>query len=200
MKLETKIKQVLVALLGNTILGFGVGMTTIARLGADPVVSFSQAACIKLGITMGQMTTITNVVLLIIVFIVKKKNIGLATLFVALLNQYPIDFIVNLIPYVDSLWINILWVLAGILCVSIGCTIIMASDLGLGIYDAFVYGIADRFNKSFLFVRYTVDSIFFILTIILGGYIGIGTILCYVLLGKTINTIRPTMIKIFKIK
>lgn len=200
MKLETKIKQVLVALLGNTILGFGVGMTTIARLGADPVVSFSRAACIKLGITMGQMTTITNVVLLIIVFIVKKKNIGLATLFVALLNQYPIDFIVNLIPYVDSLWINILWVLAGILCVSIGCTIIMASDLGLGIYDAFVYGIADRFNKSFLFVRYTVDSIFFVLTIILGGYIGIGTILCYVLLGKTINTIRPTMIKIFKIK
>ena len=200
MKLETKIKQVLVALLGNTILGFGVGMTTIARLGADPVVSFSQAACIKLGITMGQMTTITNVVLLIIVFIVKKKNIGLATLFVVLLNQYPIDFIVNLIPYVDSLWINILWVLAGILCVSIGCTIIMASDLGLGIYDAFVYGIADRFNKSFLFVRYTADSIFFVLTIILGGYIGIGTILCYVLLGKTINTIRPTMIKIFKIK
>lgn len=199
MKLETKIKQVLVALLGNTILGFGVGMTTIARLGADPVVSFSQAACIKLGITMGQMTTITNVVLLIIVFIVKKKNIGLATLFVVLLNQYPIDFIVNLIPYVDSLWINILWVLAGILCVSMGCTIIMASDLGLGIYDAFVYGIADRFNKSFLFVRYTVDSIFFVLTIILGGYIGIGTILCYVLLGKTINTIRPTMIKIFKI-
>ena len=200
MKLETKIKQVLVALLGNTILGFGVGMTTLAKLGADPVVSFSQAACIKLGITMGQMTTITNVVLLIIVFIVKKKNIGLATLFVVLLNQYPIDFIVNLIPYVDSLWINILWVLAGIVCVSVGCTIIMASDLGLGIYDAFVFGIADRFHKSFLFVRYTVDSIFFVLTIVLGGYIGIGTILCYALLGKTINTIRPTMIKIFKIK
>ena len=200
MKLETKIKQVLVALLGNTFLGFGVGMTTLAKLGADPVVSFSQAACIKLGITMGQMTTITNVVLLIIVFIVKKKNIGLATLFVVLLNQYPIDFIVNLIPYVDSLWINILWVLAGIVCVSVGCTIIMASDLGLGIYDAFVFGIADRFHKSFLFVRYTVDSIFFVSTIVLGGYIGIGTILCYALLGKTINTIRPTMIKIFKIK
>ena len=199
MKLETKIKQILVALLGNTILGFGVGMTTLAKLGADPSVSFSQAASMKIGISMGQMVTITNVVLLIIVFIVKKKNIGLATLFVVLLNQYPVDFIIKLIPYVDSLWINILWVLAGILCVSIGCTIIMASDLGLGIYDAFVYGIADRFNKSFLFVRYTVDSIFFVLTIILGGYIGIGTILCYVLLGKTINTIRPTMIKIFKI-
>ena len=199
MKLETKIKQVLVALLGNTILGFGVGMTTLAKLGADPVVSFSQAACIKLGITMGQMTTITNIVLLIVVFIVKKKNIGLATLFVVLLNQYPIDFIVGLIAYVDSLWINIGWVLLGILCTSVGCTIIMASDLGLGIYDAFVYGIADKFNKSFLVVRYTVDSIFFVLTIILGGYIGIGTILCYALLGKVINTIRPIMIKIFKI-
>ena len=199
MKLETKIKQVLVALLGNTILGFGVGMTTLAKLGADPSVSFSQAASMKIGISMGQMVTITNVVLLIIVFIVKKKNIGLATLFVVLLNQYPVDFIIKLIPYVDSLWINILWVLAGILCVSIGCTIIMASDLGLGIYDAFVYGIADRFNKSFLFVRYTVDSIFFVLTIILGGYIGIGTILFYVLLGKTINTIMHKMIKIFKI-
>lgn len=200
MKLETKIKQILTALLGDAILGFGVGLTTLAKLGADPSVSFSQAASVKLGISMGQMVTITNICLLIIVFIFKKSNIGLATLFVVLLNQYPVDFIINLIPYVDSIWINIGWVLLGILLIATGCTIIMASNLGLGIYDAFVYGIADRFHKSFLVVRYTADSIFFILTIILGGYIGIGTILCYVLLGKVINTIRPIMLKIFKIK
>lgn len=200
MKLGMKIKQILVALLGNMFLGFGVGMTSLARLGADPSVSFSQAASMQLGITVGQMITITNACLLIVVFIVKKKNIGLATLFVVLLNRYPVDFILNTFPYKESLIINILWVLAGIIFISIGCTIVMASDLGLGIYDAFVYGIADRFNKSFLVVRYTADSIFLILTILLKGYVGIGTILCYVLLGKVINTIRPTIIKTFKIK
>ncbi len=197
MKLGMKIKQLLIALLGNCILGFGVGMIGSACLGADPSISFSQAASIKLGITLGQMITITNCALLLIVLIVKRKNIGIATLIVVLLNQYPVDFISSIIPQTDSIIIKILWILLGILCVSVGCNVVAASNLGMGIYDAFTFGIADRFNIKYLIVRYVSDTIFLILTILLDGYVGIGTILSYLLLGILIRKIRPYIFKAF---
>lgn len=198
MKLETKIKQIIVALVGNCILGVGVAFESLPLLGTDPAVSFSQAAAPHLGITIGQMITVTNMTLLLITFIVKRKNIGIATFIVVFLNQYPVDFVTNLVPRSEYLVINILYILIGILLISIGCCTIMASKLGMGIYDAFVYGIADRINKSFLIVRYSVDSLFLILTIILKGYVGIGTILPYLLLGGTINFLRPRILKLIK--
>ena len=195
-----KIKQVLYALIGNCILGAGVAMGSQALLGTDPSVSFSQAASIKLGISIGSMITITNVVLLIITFFIAKKNIGLATLVVVLLNQYPIDFVTNLIPYNDSLIINVLWVIAGCVVVAIGCNIIVVSNLGMGIYDALIYGICSKVKKSYSFVRYFVDGFFLILTFLLDGYIGLGTIIPYLITGKLVEITMPIVKKIFVLK
>lgn len=198
MKYKMKIKQIIVALIGNCVLGAGVAMGSQALLGTDPSVSFSQAAAPIVGVTIGQMITITNITLLAITFFVKRKNIGLSTLIVVLLNQYPVDFVTGLITHSDSLVINVLWILAGIIFVAIGCDILIASNLGMGIYDAFVFGIADRLNKKFVIVRYAIDSIFLLLTIILHGYIGIGTILPYILTGPIIAYTKPIIEKMIK--
>ena len=144
------------------------------------------------------MITITNITLLAITFFVKRKNIGLSTLIVVLLNQYPVDFVTGLITHSDSLVINVLWILGGNIFVAIGCDILIASNLGMCIYDAFVFGIADRLNKKFVIVRYAIDSIFLILTIILHGYIGIGTILPYILTGPIIAYTKPIIEKMIK--
>jgi len=197
MKYAMKVKQLLIALLGNFVLGAGVGMGSLALLGTDPSVSFSQAASMHLNITIGQMITITNCVMLIITFIIAKKNIGIATLIVVLLNQYPVDLTTYLIPHSSYLIVNILWVILGSLCVAIGCNIIICSNLGMGIYDAFLFGISSKVNKSYVFVRYIVDGIFLLLTILLKGYIGIGTIIPYILIGNTIRISRPYIEKIF---
>lgn len=198
MKLGMKIKSILIALIGNCILGAGVAMETQALLGTDPSISFSQAASIQFGISIGQMITITNIVLLIITLIIKKENVGIATFIVVFLNQYPVDFVTNLITYNPSLIINILWVIAGCVFVAIGCNIIIDSNLGMGIYDAFIYGICSKVNKKYSTVRYFVDGTFLLLTILLKGYIGLGTIIPYIILGKLIEFTKPYIDKVFK--
>lgn len=198
MKYKTKIKQIILALVGNFILGAGVAMESQALLGTDPSVSFSQAAAPYLGITIGQMITITNVVLLIITFFLKKSNIGLGTVIVVLLNQYPVDIVTSLITYQNNLVINILWVIAGCVFIAIGCNVIICSDLGMGIYDAFLYGITYRTNKSYTFIRYIVDGIFLVLTFLLKGYIGIGTIIPYLIVGNLITITQPYIKKLLK--
>ena len=198
MKYEKKIKQLLYAIIGNCVMGAGVAMGTQALIGMDPSVSFSQAASIKLGISFGTMVTITNIVLLVITFFIAKKNIGIATLMVVLLNQYPIDFVTSLITHSNSLIINILWVIAGCVFVAIGCNIIVASDLGMGIYDALIYGICSKVNKGYSFVRYFVDGTFLVLTFLLDGYIGIGTIIPYIITGRLVELTMPIIKKIFR--
>ena len=199
MKSGMKLKQLLFALIGNCVLGAGVAMGSQALLGTDPSVSFSQAASMHLGISIGQMITITNVVLLIIALIIKKENVGIATFIVVFLNQYPVDFVTNLIPYNPSLAINVLWVILGCVVVAIGCNIIINSNLGMGIYDALIFGIASRVNKKYSFVRYFVDGIFLLLTFILKGYIGIGTVIPYIITGKLIEYTKPYVDKLFKL-
>lgn len=179
-------------------MGFGVAIASQALLGTDPSVSFSQAASMKFGIDFGRMITITNIVLLIIVFFINKKNIGLSTLFVVLLNQYPIDFFTAIIPYGSSLIINILYCIIGAIFVAIGCNIMICSKLGMGIYDALIFGIAGKVKKDFVLVRYIIDGIFLLLTFILGGYIGIGTIIPYIITGNAMKITMPFIEKIFK--
>ena len=200
MKLEMRIKQIIIALIGNIVLGTGVALGSLPLLGADPSVSFSQAACIHLGVSIGQMFTITNSVLLILSLILNRKNVGIATFIVVFLNQYPVDFVTNLVPRSEFLVFNILYIFVGCALIAIGCNIIIDSKLGKGIYDAFIFGIAEKINKSYVFARYIVDGVFLLLTIILKGYIGIGTIIPYLITGNLIKYTKPLVDKVFLIE
>lgn len=55
-----------------------------------------------------------------------------------------------------------------------------------------------KVNKSYVFVRYIVDGTFLLLTFELKGYIGIGTIIPYILIGNLITITKPYIDKIIK--
>ena len=196
MKSGTKLKQILVSLFGNVVLGAGVAFSAQARLGTDPSVSGSQAISNYFGISLGLMVTITNIILAICVFIIYRKNLGITTLIVVFLNQYPIDFFSELIPYTDVFAIRILYVLIGSVLVAFACNIMINSNLGMGVYDAFVFSFVYRFNIKFIIVRYIVDASFLAITLLFKGYIGIGTILAYLLTGNLMNITKPYIDKI----
>ena len=152
---------------------------------------------IKFGIDFGTMITITNITLLIVVFFINKKNIGLSTLFVVLLNQYPVDFFSSIITLFCKFH-DVMYCVIGAIFVAIGCNIMICSKLGMGIYDALLFGIAEKTNKSYVFIRYIVDGIFLVLTFLLKGYIGIGTIIPYLIVGNLITITQPYIKKLLK--
>ena len=196
MKSKTKCKQILVSLLGNIVLGAGVAFSAQARLGTDPSVSGSQAISNYYGISLGLMVTITNIILAICVFFIYRKNLGITTLMVVFLNQYPIDFFSKVIPYSDVFMIRIIYILIGSILVAIACNIMINSNLGMGVYDAFVFSFVYRFNIKFIIVRYIVDALFLAITLLFKGYIGIGTILAYLLTGNLMNITKPYIDKL----
>ena len=185
---------------GNILLGLGISLMSRAQLGSDAVVAFSEVCSGKIGITMGQMTTLINICLFITILIVWRKNIGIATAIVAFLNQYPIDFFNAMLSHSDSFFINVLMCLLGILITAAGAAVIIETKLGMGIYEAFMYSFVYRFHFRFVYVKYVVDGFFLIITLILRGPIGLGTLLSYFLTGIFIEFFTPYAGKIMRLE
>ena len=190
MNLETKIdiKRLIVAILGVVFLGFGVGMGTAAQLGSDCLASFNEAFSSTTGwLSFGQMSAFVQIIMIIITFLMYRKNIGVGTIIAVVLISCPIDFAYQLIKPSQSLTINILIVLAGVILISLGAVMIIHADLGMGPYEAFMYIFVRRFNIKFTYVKYVCDAAFLFLAVVFKGYIGLGTIINYLLTPKVMD-------------
>lgn len=191
------VKQIIISLFGNCLLGLGLALGANAELGLDPCVSFSQSISMMYDIKLGTVITCVNIVLVIVVLVFEKKNIGLTTLFVVFLNKYPVDFFSSLINHSSILIINILYVTIGTLFIALGCNVMIKADIGMGIYDAFIFSIAHKTNKEYVNIRYIVDAMFLLLTFVFKGFIGVGTIIAYILTGNLIKYTRPIIDNLF---
>lgn len=195
MKYEKLIKQLLVAIIGNIFLGLGIALTSKASLGVDVTIAFSSAMSSRIGVTLGQMTAITNAVLVAIVLLVYPRNIGIGTVLVAFGNQYPLDFFNAVIPATDIFFVRVILLILGIIIIGLGASVIIASNLGMGIYEAFVFAFSKRFSKNYVLCKYACDSVFLIMVLLLRGPLGVGTIASYALTGICIDFFNKIMVK-----
>ena len=189
MNSETKnnIKKLTVSIIGVMLVGAGVALATLPELGSDCLASFNEVVSRKLGISFGYMTTITEIIMTIIAFMMNRKNVGVGTLMAILFVRFPIDMTYQLISKPSFIIVCLLYVVIGTLMVALGVELIIHADLGMGTYEAFMYGIAEKTSIKFIYVKYICDATFLFLTLILGGFIGLGTIINYILCPKMMD-------------
>ena len=86
-------KRILIALLA--VLGMGLSVSFLLRvdMGTDPYTCMNNGAAAKLGISFGTWQAALNIILLIIVFLCDKKQIGWGTVFNMFLVGYVSDFV-----------------------------------------------------------------------------------------------------------
>ena len=88
-----------------------------------------------------------------------------------------IDLFVYLIPFANSNYISIIYLVLGILLVGIGSGIYLTTNLGPGTRDGLMKGISENFKKPISMVRFSIETTVVILGWFLGGTVGLGTIL-----------------------
>lgn len=181
------LRKILQVLLGLNILGAGIGIMVKVGLGTDAVNVAYTGFASTYGLTIGQITTIGNVVLLGLSLIIDKHKIGVGTVMCVLLTQYSIDFMHDMMFVPETLIIQLLWFMLSQIIIGLGAAIIYEAKAGLSIYDAFVFGLSDHFHTSYVYVRYVVDGIFLVLGFIFKGSFGIGTIIAFFILGIIID-------------
>lgn len=201
MKLEMKNKiiRIVIALIGTIILGFGLGLTSAADIGSDSLNGFLLSMYPILNISYGQMNTLLCVFMIVVTFIVYRKNIGLATILALLITQYPMDFVYNNVTKPDSIALCLLLFIVGDIIISLGVALIIKSDLGMSDYEAFYFSFANRFHWNFVHVKYVCDAAFLLIVLLLDfSKVGIGTIISYLLTGKLIEFFNKKLDKLIK--
>ena len=130
-----------------------------------------------------------------ILFFVDKTYIKIGTIVCMFCGGPIIDFFTWLLQGVinsgNPIFVRMLTLAAGCVILSFGMTIVMKSDAGVGPNDLVAISISDKLHKPFGRTRIIVDITFVALGFLLGGAIGIGTIICACLVGPVAEIFLP---------
>lgn len=202
MEKKNIVRNVIFALLGIVIMGYGIGYISKINVGADPFTAFENVLMNATGLTLGTVAAILNAIMLVIGYLLNKKNVGIATVLFMFVSKWPVDFGYNYCYVSDNYYINLLLCVFSLFLIGLGCAFFIVSSLGANAYDSVVLGISDRLNKGdkFVIIKYITDGIFLILALIFKGPISVGTILSLLLIGPFVNLCKKGLIKIFHLE
>ena len=194
--------RVLILLVGLTIAHLGVTLFILADLGSDPFNVLVQGIFRSIGkvfdwslITHGRVHIVICFLIILALLIVDKSYVKIGTILCMIFGGPIIDvFTVILAPLfeiTDSFFFKVLMLALGCVILAYGMTIVIKSDAGTGPNDLVAVVISDKTKKKFSIVRIIVDLSFVIIGFVLGGSVGIGTIICAFCVGPVAGHFLP---------
>ena len=199
--------RVLILLVGLTIAHLGVTLFILADLGSDPFNVLVQGIFRTIGnlldwsfITHGRVHIVICFIIILALLAVDRCYIKIGTILCMIFGGPIIDvFTVVLAPVfaiTDSFVFKLLMLALGCVILAYGMTIVIKSDAGTGPNDLVAVVISDKLKKKFSIVRIIVDLSFVIIGFVLGGSLGIGTIICACCVGPVAGHVLPENEKI----
>lgn len=177
----------LVALvIGQWAFGTGEALLVDARLGNSPWTVLAQGISRHSGLSIGEATFVVSIAVLLF-WVPLKERLGLGSLANAVIIAVAIDTMLPLLPEPGTVIFRLLEVLAGILSIGFGSFLYLSAHLGPGPRDGWMVGIARITHQPLPFVRLCLEASVLVAGWLLGGVVGVGTLLFALLVGHTIG-------------
>jgi len=176
---------------GLVIFSFGIYLTMQASIGLAPWDVLVTGLTNHLPFIYGTVSLMLCVLLLTIDLLMGEK-LGLGTIIDALIVGKTVDLFVWLdwVPISNTLWLSIVLLLLGIVAMSAGQWLHIGTGLGCGPRDALLIGLGKRFPKlSIGMVNAGLLIGVFTIGWLLGGQVGIGTVISVALTGPIMNLV-----------
>ncbi len=186
-------------------MGVGVAIMDQLGFGTDPCSVLNLAMSRKLGWSFGNYQLVFNGLLLALIFLMKEgRRIGLGTLANMVVVGYAADFttwIINMIHplYNETMLVKLIVFAPTIIMFMVVAAFYMCVGLGVAPYDAIPQIISSRTKKlSFTVIRILWDVTAAALGFLLGGTVGMVTIIMGFFLGPIIAGIAKRFQKWFE--
>ena len=89
------------------------------------------------------------------------------------------------------IWGRGLMLVFGCIILAYGMTIVIKSDTGTGPNDLVAVVISDKTKLKFSIIRLCIDGVFALIGFLLGGILGVGTLVCIALVGPVAGLFMP---------
>lgn len=187
--------NMLIAAVSLFVNGFGVYLTIHAGIGAGPWDVFNLGLSKTLGILYGT-ASITVSFTILIIDIILKEPIGIAMFIDALVVGKAVDFFnwVKWVPVPKTMIGSIVMMLIGLVIMGYTQFGYMSAALGCGPRDTLLVGMSKRLTKVPIgAVSIAILSLATLIGYLLGGPVGIGTIICAFCTGPIMQTAFTTV-------
>jgi len=176
----------IVLALGLYLFGTGEALLVEATLGVSPWTVLAEGISSKTGWGVGVSTLAISIVVLL-GWIPLREKPGLGTVANAIIIATALGVGVLFIPSPDSLAVRLLMVLAGIAVVGIGSGMYLTVGMGPGPRDGLMTGIHHRTGQPVSLVRAGIELVALGIGWLLGGTVGVGTVLWAFLIGPAVG-------------
>lgn len=175
-------------LLGFILYGLAIVVMIHANIGLSPWDVFHQGISLKTGLTMGQISIGVGVIIIIIDAFM-GEGIGFATLGNVFFIGTFLDIFqgLKIVPYANNLFTGIVMMIIGIVLAAIATVLYLKPALGSGPRDGLMLAINKRSSKSVGTIRTIIELTVLTIGWLLGGSVGIGTIISGFGLGYAIQ-------------
>ncbi len=173
---------------GMLLLTLAINLIVISQIGASPWDAVNAGLADITKFSFGTWTTLSGVVLVFFISIITKSKPVYMSVGIGLLTGVLIDFwsiILNNLNLIPGYGLGLM----GIVLFALGISMYTKTDYPVNPIDNFMIGLMKKFQLNYGQAKLITDIIGLIIAFIIGGPIGIGTLLIYLLV--------PILLQIF---
>ena len=182
---DLSFKRVLILFFGLAIFGLGDGLIIQSGLGNAPWSVLAQGIALKSGLSIGTSTLIVGSLVLAL-WIPLRERPGFGTLSNIIIISLFIEIATNIFPKQSNILPGVIFTLVGIAMVGIGSSLYITCGLGPGPRDGAMTGLHQRTGVRVGRVRLGLEVVVSIVGALLGGTLGLGTLLFALLIGQSV--------------
>lgn len=183
-----KWKAVLMVVAGSMMMGISIDLFVQAGFGLDPLSLFQAGLGGVLHLSLGTTSQLLMISILILLFFLDRKRIGIGTI----LNSILVGTFINLFSPIictggGNAAAHILCLLAGLILMGAGIGLYVAAGLGEAGMDALMIYLSQRLKKNVNTTRRVMDIILAATGFLLGGKMGAATVISMLVNGSIIQ-------------
>lgn len=171
---------------GLTVFGLGEALLINAGIGVSPWTVLAEGTSNVSGWSIGLSAFVVSVAVLL-AWIPLRQSPGIGTVANAVIISLTLEFSLPYIPSPDGTFLQLVQVIAGILIVGIGSAIYLIANLGPGPRDGLMTGLQRVTGYPIGWVRSSIEITVVIAGWLLGGTVGVGTVMFALLIGPTVS-------------
>ncbi len=176
-------------LAGLVLFGASLALLVRSQLGLDPWDVFHQGLSVTSGLPIGVCTILSGAIVLVLWFPLHQRP-GPGTVANVILVGLSLDFVLLLLPVPNGLPMRWALLLTGIALNGVATGVYIGAGLGPGPRDGLMVGLAKR-GQSLRVMRTMIEVTVLVAGFMLGGTVGIGTLLYAVTIGPIAHVTIP---------
>ena len=179
------LQRLAILIFGLSIFGIGEAFLVITGLGNSPWVVLSEGISIHTVLNIGESTFLVSLLVLLLWIPLRQKP-GFGTLANIVVIAAAIEVGLFFIPVVDNIFLKYFYILFGIALVGAGSALYITCGLGTGPRDGLMTGLHYKTGVRVGRVRLGIEIVAATSGAILGGSLGVGTLLFALLIGQSV--------------